>query len=43
VTERTKVPIRNELTSQLTRWNGIWGNMVLVGYSADTFPDRLNK
>src|ERR1700749_1593206 len=29
VTERNSVPIRNELTSQLTRWKGICGNMVL--------------
>jgi hypothetical protein len=37
VIERNNVPIRNELTSQLTRWKGICGNMVLVDYSADRF------
>lgn len=36
VIERNSVPIRNELTSQLTRWKGICGNMVLVDYPAGT-------
>src|SRR5258707_10373334 len=36
VIERNSVPIRNELTSQLTRWKGICGNMMLVDYSART-------
>jgi len=30
--ERTKVPIRNELVSQLTRWNGIRENMTRCYY-----------
>ena len=40
VIERNSVPIRNELTSQLTRWKGICGNMVLVDYLADRFIKR---
>src|ERR1700757_5305430 len=41
VIARNKVPIRNELTSQLTRWKGIRGNMVLVDYLADRLRNRL--
>ena len=36
------MPIRNELTSQSTRWKGNRENMILAGYLADAFPDRLN-
>src|SRR6266403_1585376 len=43
VTDRNRVPIRNELTSQLTRWKGICGNMVLVDYSAGTYFNRLSR
>ena len=41
VTDRNRVPIRNELTSQLTRWKGICGNMMRVDYSAARFANRL--
>src|SRR5579864_8972931 len=43
VIERNSVPIRNELTSQLTRWKGIRGNMVPVDYSTGRFTNRSRK
>ena len=42
VIDRNNVPIRNELMSQSTRWNGNRENMILAGYLADGFPDRLS-